>query len=103
MYKRQDFYGQASPPAEVGALAGGARAIAAGRYHSCAIRAADGAVVCWGENSDGRAAPPDAVNAAGGIFTLAIATPEPSERLAAGAAAACLAFASRRARRARRA
>src|SRR6266516_2460581 len=39
-----------------------ASAIAVGGYHDCALQAATGAVVCWGENSQGAATPPDSVN-----------------------------------------
>jgi alpha-tubulin suppressor-like RCC1 family protein len=37
----------------VDGTAGTASAIAAGLYHSCAIQAGTGAVVCWGLNSYG--------------------------------------------------
>ncbi len=38
---------------------GTATAIAAGGlYHSCAIQAGTGNVVCWGDNSYGEATPP---------------------------------------------
>src|SRR5881396_2365054 len=59
-----------------------ASAIAVGGYHDCALQAATGAVVCWGENSQGAATPPDSVNgiagtasaiAAGGDHSCAIA------------------------------
>jgi hypothetical protein len=73
---------------------GTATAIAAGGYHSCAIQAGSGAVVCWGStfgplgggDSTRQATPPPSVDgttgvasaiAAGAYHTLAIAVPEP--------------------------
>ena len=43
-----------------------ASAIAAGWYHSCAIRAGSGAVVCWGDDYLGQATPPASVNGTAG-------------------------------------
>jgi hypothetical protein len=40
--------------------------IAAGDYHSCAIQAANGIVVCWGNDNEGQATPPVAVNGTAG-------------------------------------
>jgi hypothetical protein len=47
---------------------GSATDIAAGDWHSCAIQAGTGRVVCWGSNSSGKATPPNAVN---GVFGTA--------------------------------
>ena len=45
------------PPA--GGSAGAYRAVSAGWGHSCAIRSADGTIVCWGDNEYGQSdAPP---------------------------------------------
>jgi hypothetical protein len=70
----------------VNGTSGTALAISAGDYHSCAVQSGTFAVVCWGANFDGQAAPPPEVDgttggaaaiAAGGNLTLAIAVPEP--------------------------
>jgi hypothetical protein len=53
------------PPDAVNGVSGSAIAIAAGDYHSCAIQAGTGSVVCWGEDSV-RWPPPDAVNGVSG-------------------------------------
>jgi hypothetical protein len=50
----------------VNGVSGTASAVAAGYYHSCAIRSGTGAVVCWGSNFDGEATPPASVNGTSG-------------------------------------
>src|SRR5262245_54057414 len=51
-----------------------ASAIAAGAYHSCAIQAGTGAVVCWsGRNEYGQATPPPSVNAGVGGASAIVA------------------------------
>ena len=45
--------GQATPPP------GSYTAVSAGNFYTCAIRASDGAIECWGENDYGQATPPD--------------------------------------------
>jgi mannose/fructose/N-acetylgalactosamine-specific phosphotransferase system component IIC len=63
------MYGKATPPDAVNGVSGTATAIAAGDYHSCAIQAGTGNVVCWGYDGVGRATPPDAVNGVWGTAT----------------------------------
>src|SRR5262245_547872 len=43
-----------------------ATAVAAGFYHSCAIQASTGAVVCWGDDGYGQATPPPSVDGSAG-------------------------------------
>jgi len=50
-----------------------ASAIAAGPSHACAIQRRNGAVVCWGANDRGQAAPPPSVNGAAGDATAVTA------------------------------
>ena len=57
---RERLEGPAEAPAGVYA------AVAAGGAHSCAL-GADGAVICWGENSSGQ------VEAPGGVYTAVVA------------------------------
>jgi hypothetical protein len=59
-------YGQALPPISVDGSDGTARAIAAGGYHSCAIRAETGNVVCWGLDNRGQTWPPTSVDGTDG-------------------------------------
>ena len=70
--------------------AGAASAVAARNFHSCAIQAGSGAVVCWGSHVYGEATPPASVNgisgtaseiSAGAGYTLAISAPEPGSAL----------------------
>ena len=78
-------------PDAVNGIAGTASDIAPGGFHSCAIQAGTGSVVCWGNDRWGLATtPPDAVNGVSGTATdiaagfwhsLAIAVPEPSRGL----------------------
>ena len=64
-----------TPPDSVNGVSGTATDIATGNYHSCAIQAGTGEVVCWGSNDGvlidnaGQATPPDAVN---GVLGTAI-------------------------------
>ena len=53
-----DTYGQATPPVLVDGTSGTASAVAAGHFHSCAIQAGTGNVVCWGRNADRQGSPP---------------------------------------------
>ncbi|MBS0582866.1 MAG: hypothetical protein JSS42_07175, partial [Proteobacteria bacterium] len=55
-------YGQSSVPATL--VSGGAAAISAGGFHSCALTTAGG-VTCWGDNSNGRANVPTALSSGG--------------------------------------
>ena len=52
-----------------GGLLRAATNIAAGDFHSCAIQAATGNVVCWGRDDYGQATPLDAVNGVSGTAT----------------------------------
>ncbi len=61
--------GAASPPPSVDGTSGTASAITAGWFHSCAIQAASGAVVCWGNVGDGQAMPPPSVDGTAGTAT----------------------------------
>ena len=58
-----------TPPNAVNGVLGTATDIAAGSYHSCAIQAGTGNVVCWGRNGDGESTPPDDVNGVLGTAT----------------------------------
>jgi hypothetical protein len=59
--------GQATPPDAVNGVSGTATDIAAGEFHSCAIKAGRSKVVCWGDDYHGQATPPAAVNGVSGI------------------------------------
>lgn len=87
-----------------------ASAIAAGVFHSCAVQAETGAVVCWDRNDWLQSTPPPAVDgvngvaiaiAAGHTHTLAI-VPEPRSALGGVAALAALTLLGRRCRRSTR-
>ena len=71
-----DDDGEATPPDAVNGVSGTATDIAAGgeqsaegSEHSCAIQADTGIVICWGNDIDGQATPPDAVNGVSGTAT----------------------------------
>ena len=56
---------------------GGYSSVSAGRFHTCAVRAGDGTVVCWGDNSSGQTVVPATVGAvtqvsADGYHTCAV-------------------------------
>ena len=77
------------PPDAVNGVSGTATEIAAGRYHSCAIRAGTGNAICWGRNDyAGQLAAPDAVNGVsgtaighrGGVAATPSQSPRPTSR-----------------------
>jgi hypothetical protein len=60
-------WGAGAPPPMIGASA-----IAVGSFHSCAVQAGTGAVVCWGENFFGEATPPASVNGTAGYIYMVV-------------------------------
>jgi len=81
-------FGQTAPPAAVTGTAGTATAISAGGFHSCAIQAGTGNVVCWGAHhflyEHGQATPPASVNGAAGTATAIAAGSQHSCAIQAG-------------------
>jgi hypothetical protein len=78
------------PPPAVDGTKRTASAIAAGLFHSCAVQAGTGEVVCWGSNGDGQATPPPAVDGTTGTAsTVAAGTRHNLAIRATGTGPAC--------------